>query len=86
MEGRHDTLLLEQSVRGLFASLDFSERSRALWAKSGDESGSLSLPQHLMDAAGVAAVVYDIWVAKPLKRRLSEGLGLTDKQLSLIHI
>ena len=86
MEGRHDTLLLEQSVRGLLASLDFSERSRALWAKSGDESGSLSLPQHLMDAAGVAAVVYDIWVAKPLKRRLSEGLGLTDEQVRSLYV
>ena len=86
MEGRHEGALFEQSVRGLFASLEFSERSQALWAKSGDESGSLSLPQHLMDAAGVAAVVYDAWVAKPLKRRLAEGLGLTDEQVRGLYV
>lgn len=86
MEGRHEGALFEQSVRGLFDSLEFSERSQALWAKSGDESGSLSLPQHLMDAAGVAAVVYDAWVAKPLKRRLAEGLGLTDEQVRGLYV
>ncbi len=86
MEGRHDSSFLEQSVRRLFASLDFSARAQALWAKSGDESGSLSLPQHLMDAAGVAAVVYDSWVAKPLKRRLSEGLGLADEQVRDLYV
>lgn len=86
MEGRHEGALFEQSVRGLFASLEFSERSQALWAKSGDESGSLSLPQHLMDAAGVAAVVYDAWVAKPLKRRLAEGLGLADEQVRGLYV
>ena len=86
MEGRHEGALFEQSVRGLFDSLEFSERSQALWAKSGDESGSLSLPQHLMDAAGVAAVVYDAWVAKPLKRRLSKGLGLTDEQVRGLYV
>ena len=86
MEGRHEGAFLERSVRGLFASLEFSERSQALWAKSGDESGSLSLSQHLMDAAGVAAVVYDSWVAKPLKRRLSKGLGLTDEQVRGLYV
>ena len=86
MEGRHEGAFLERSVRGFFASLEFSERSQALWAKSGDESGSLSLPQHLMDAAGVAAVVYDAWVAKPLKRRLAEGLGLTDEQVRGLYV
>ena len=86
MEGRHEGALFEQSVRGLFDSLEFSERSQALWAKSGDESGSLSLPQHLMDAAGVAAVVYDAWVAKPLKRRLAEGLGLADEQVRGLYV
>lgn len=86
MEGRHEGALFEQSVRGLFASLDFSAQAQALWAKSGDESGSLSLPQHLMDAAGVAAVVYDAWVAKPLKRRLAEGLGLTDEQVRGLYV
>ena len=86
MEGRHEGALFEQSVRGLFDSLEFSERSQALWAKSGDESGSLSLPQHLMDAAGVAAVVYGAWVAKPLKRRLAEGLGLADEQVRGLYV
>ena len=86
MEGRHEGALFEQSVRGLFASLNFSAQAQALWAKSGDESGSLSLPQHLMDAAGVAAVVYDAWVAKPLKRRLAEGLGLADEQVRGLYV
>ena len=86
MEGRHTIPLFGESLRGLLDPPKFSERSRALWAKSGDESGSLSLPQHLMDAAGVAAVVYDTWVAKPLKRRLSEGLDLTDEQVRDLYV
>ena len=36
-----------------------SHASRSLWAKSGDESGWLNLPQHLRDSAGVARQLWD---------------------------
>ena len=69
-----------------------SPQVHALWAKSGDETGSLSLPQHLGDTACVAAHVFDFWVSDQMKARLSENLKLLEEQLrtlyilSLIHI
>nr|VDG62296.1 helicase [Streptococcus thermophilus] len=86
MKERHSGLRLEQYGDHLSPTLNFSEQALALWAKSGDESGSLSLPQHLMDAAGVAEVVYDIWVADPLKQRLATGLGLTKDQVRIFYM
>lgn len=86
MEGRHETPQFEHSVRTPTNFPPFSKQTRAMWAKSGDESGNLSLPQHLMDTAGVAAVVYDTWVAEPIKRRLTEGLSLSDDQVRDLYI
>lgn len=86
MEGRPEIPEFEQEVRTPPPSAQFSKQALALWAKSGDETGSLSLPQHLMDAAGAAGVVYDTWVAEPIKRRLAEGLSLNDDQVRDLYI
>ena len=63
-----------------------SLQARALWAKSGDETGSLSLPQHLGDTACVAAYVFDFWIADQMKARLSENLKLSKGQLRTLYI
>ena len=81
MEGRHQTPQFEHFVRTSPTFPPFSTQALALWAKSGDETGNLSLPQHLVDTAGVAGVVYDAWVADQIKRRLTEGLSLSDNQV-----
>lgn len=75
-----------QSTPRLSCASVFSVQAQAVWAKSGDESGNLSLPQHLMDTAGVAAAVYDTWVAESLKQRLMEGLALTEAQVRDLYV
>ncbi len=86
MEGRHQTPQFEHFVRTSPTFPPFSTQALALWAKSGDETGNLSLPQHLVDTAGVAGVVYDAWVADQIKRRLTEGLSLSDNQVRDLYI
>ena len=63
-----------------------SPQAHALWAKSGDETGSLSLPQHLGDTACVAAHVFDFWVSNQMKTHLSENLKLAEGQLRTLYI
>lgn len=86
MKERHSSPLLEQSVQQESHAPSFSEQAQALWAKSGDENGYLNLPQHLMDTAGAAGAVYDIWVAEPLKQQLAAGLGITKDQVRHLYI
>lgn len=86
MKGRHRDPKIEHNVRTLPTFPPFSSRARALWAKSGDETGNLNLPQHLMDAACVAGTVYDTWVAEPIRKRLAEGLGLNDDQVRDLYV
>lgn len=64
----------------------WSPRATALWAKSGDESGFLSLPQHLMDSAGVAGALWDTWLPPGEKDRIAEGLSLTPEQTRSLAI
>ncbi|HIW95917.1 MAG TPA: CRISPR-associated helicase Cas3' [Candidatus Corynebacterium gallistercoris] len=52
-----------------------SERARALWAKSGDDSGYLNLPQHLVDSACAAAAVWDVWLSRSAKEAIAGMLG-----------
>ncbi|MGV0393438.1 CRISPR-associated helicase Cas3' [Corynebacterium riegelii] len=86
MEREHHTPHFEHSVRHHLSTPTFSQQALALWAKSGDETGNLNLPQHLMDSAGVAGAVFDFWVAEPLKRRLQKDLNLTGPQLRNLYI
>lgn len=69
---------MEQFVAGASPALT------ALWAKSGDEDGWLSVPQHLADAACVAACVWDVWVADSVKRYLGEKLGMDDAEVKAL--
>lgn len=86
MEGPHEHPPIEPVPRTPAPAPTFSDRAKALWAKSGDETGNLSLPQHLIDAAGVAGAVYDTWVADPIKHRLMEGLSLDTDQVRDLYI
>ncbi|MCT2287691.1 CRISPR-associated helicase Cas3' [Corynebacterium sanguinis] len=63
-----------------------SIQARSLWAKSGDETGSLSLPQHLTDTACAAAVVYDGWVPSQMKSWLAGKLGVDDDGVRRIYL
>ncbi|GAB3194462.1 CRISPR-associated helicase Cas3' [Nesterenkonia suensis] len=53
----------------------------ALWAKSGDEFGWLSLPQHMRDSAHIAGLLWDEWVAPGARRQAEDALGLTTEQM-----
>ncbi|MCA1170647.1 CRISPR-associated endonuclease/helicase Cas3 [Kocuria sp. AG109] len=64
----------------------WSPQATALWAKSGDESGFLSLPQHLMDTGAVAGALWDRWVAPGTRRMLAEKTGLTPDQARTLVI
>ena len=63
-----------------------SSQARSLWAKSGDETGHLSLAQHLIDSACAAAAVYDTWVSDSLKENLAQNLNLTVEEVRLLYI
>lgn len=63
-----------------------SPQARSLWAKSGDETGHLSLAQHLIDSACVAAVVYDTWVSNSLKENLAHNLKLSVEEVRRLYI
>lgn len=56
--------------------VQLSHASRSLWAKSGDESGWLNLPQHLRDSAGVARQLWDEWLSTATKQWISNQVGL----------
>ncbi|MFD5868549.1 CRISPR-associated helicase Cas3' [Corynebacterium sp. NPDC060344] len=53
----------------------------AMWAKSGDDSGWLSLPQHLADAAAVSSLLWEHWVSDSVKRFLEDKLDMDEPDL-----
>lgn len=55
--------------------------SWAIWAKSLDESGWLSLPQHLIDSAQIAELLWDEWVAPGTRMQLADALGCDTNNL-----
>ncbi|MGV0423792.1 CRISPR-associated helicase Cas3' [Corynebacterium sanguinis] len=61
-------------------------QASALWAKSGDDTGSLSLPQHLVDTACAAAAVFDLWVSQSLKDWLAGRLGVNADGVRRIYL
>lgn len=63
-----------------------SHQAKSLWAKSGDESGYLNLPQHLVDSACAAAAVFDIWVSDSIKQNLGHHLGISVERLRTLYI
>ena len=65
---------------------ELSPAARSFWAKSGDETGHLSLAQHLIDSACAAAVIYDKWVSNSLKENLAQNLKLSVEEVRLFYI
>lgn len=53
-----------------------SAAAKSLWAKSGDDSGWLTLPQHMRDSADVAALLWDEWASPQVRAACSSALGL----------
>ncbi|AYD89826.1 CRISPR-associated helicase Cas3' [Actinomyces lilanjuaniae] len=56
-----------------------SPSARSLWAKSGDETGWLCLPQHMLDSAGVATRLWDRWVSSALQDSCARACGLSTR-------
>ena len=65
---------------------EVSPQARALWAKSGDETGYLNLPQHLADVAAAALEVFDRWVSMHVKEHLAGKLGISVEELRRLVI
>ncbi|SQG63716.1 CRISPR-associated protein [Corynebacterium renale] len=63
-----------------------SPMANSLWAKSGDESGYLSLTQHLVDVACAAAAVFDVWLAANVKRQLAKELGIEVEEVRTLYL
>ncbi|MDY6050710.1 MAG: CRISPR-associated helicase Cas3' [Corynebacterium sp.] len=63
-----------------------SPQALSVWAKSGDETGWLSIGQHLADAASVAAVLWDEWVPATTKRHLSRKLDLSEGEVKRLLV
>ncbi|WP_139738972.1 CRISPR-associated helicase Cas3' [Actinomyces wuliandei] len=56
-----------------------SPSARSLWAKSGDETGWLCLPQHMLDSAGVATRLWDHWTSSALRESCTRACGLSTR-------
>ncbi len=63
-----------------------SPQARAIWAKTGEEGAWLNLPQHLLDAACVAAYLWEKWVSPSIKKKLSELLSLSEDDCRALYI
>ncbi|GAB3695482.1 CRISPR-associated helicase Cas3' [Corynebacterium nasicanis] len=58
----------------------------SLWAKLDEEGEWMSLPQHLVDTACVAALLWDEWLADSVKRSLCRATGLGEGQLRSVLV
>lgn len=61
-----------------------SSRARSLWAKSGDETGWLSLPQHMVDSAGVAARLWEYWASASLRASCARACHLGVEETGIL--
>ena len=78
---------------------DLSEAARSLWAKSGDDQSRaegeepwLSLPQHMLDSAGVAGHLWESWATPSVRTAISretrldpDSVGVLVKWLACVH-
>lgn len=75
----------KQRQRGVEVNVEeLSVQARSLWAKSGDETGFLNLPQHLIDVAGVAGVLWDSWLSTHSRQWLARKLGLDQPEVRVL--
>lgn len=63
-----------------------SAQARQLWAKSGDGVEWLSLPQHMLDSACAASLVFHGWLADSVKGFLCDKLRLESDQLEVLYL
>jgi CRISPR-associated endonuclease/helicase Cas3 len=63
-----------------------SAQATSLWAKSGDETGWLNLPQHMADAACVAESLWGRWAAPSLRKAMAELGGMPERHLRTLVI
>lgn len=57
---------------------------QALWAKSGDGVNWLPLPQHMLDAACVAEILWEEWLTDSIKGYLSAATGLGEGDVKVL--
>ncbi|MBO1900535.1 CRISPR-associated helicase Cas3' [Leucobacter weissii] len=58
-----------------------SQRTRQLWAKTGEDRRWLSLQQHMRDSADAAGFLWDEWLSADVKRTLIEHSSLKEAEL-----
>lgn len=63
-----------------------SAQAVSLWAKSGDDTGWLNLPQHMADAACVAEALWDHWAAASLRRMMADLGNMPEPDLRTLVI
>ena len=54
---------------------DLSGLTRSFWAKSGDSGSWLSVVQHLMDAADIAGLLFDVYLSEHHRRLMASVWG-----------
>lgn len=63
-----------------------SPQAQSLWAKSGDDTDFLTLPQHMVDSACAASFVFHSWLATSVKQFLSNELGLDEFGVEALYV
>lgn len=63
-----------------------SPQAQSLWAKSGDGTDFLTLPQHMVDSACAASFLYNSWLAASVKSYLSEELGVDESGVEALYV
>lgn len=64
----------------------FSPTASAFLAKSGDETGPMSLVQHLVDSGAVATYLWDSWLSPQIKDFLSRSTKLSPEQIRSLTV
>ena len=63
-----------------------SPQAQSLWAKSGNDTDFLTLPQHMVDSACAASFVFHSWLATSVKQFLSNELGLDEFGVEALYV
>lgn len=61
-------------------------QARSLWAKSGDGVDFLTLPQHLVDSACAASLIFNSWLSQPVKEFLCAELQIEEPELEGLYL
>lgn len=61
-------------------------QTRSLWAKPGDGVDFLNVPQHLVDTACAASLIFNSWVSQPIKDFLTRELQTSEPELEGLYL